>query len=331
MNPKDVQRPDDILSAADAMLKSRPIEPITKREDGTPPARAQDPGHATLEGTPEDPAAAPEGEPDVEGDPAVDGDPTADPLAERERSLSEKEAQVAKRIADAEANFRKILENPDEYSKTRRELGLEPAPAPTPAQPAGPDPIENPDAWRYRRLQMYQRENVRANAGWTPDAMQEGVERDLIEARDRLYHDRLAKMEQRFTQREQQEQAAAAGARAAQEQAALERQMEPVLRAAYPNGVPPDAKEDIDAHLALARARGQQPDIAAIVAKVSGRAKTQISRYVQNKRALSAGAGASRSQGGQSPAPVSIVKKLPATLDSITKLGDMLAEGQLKR
>lgn len=327
MDPKDVARPSDIMMAADTLLHAKPIEPITKPGTEPDPAKPADPA---------EPA-----EPAIDDAPAIDGQPAPDdadqalndPLKARADELARREAAFEEAQKRANAEMERIFKDPNEYERARRELGLvddETAKPVTPAKPAGPDPIENPDAWRYRRTQAYTKAARERKADWTAEQIEDAVEQDLRDARDAVYQSKIQEIDQRLSKREQAEQQTAAAARASQAKAALDAALAPLLASAYPKGVSPDAREQIDAFVALARERGQKPDLAAIVARVSGAPRKIVTDYVNQKKTMNNGSNAARGSGSSSPAPVSIIDQLPATLESIGKIGEMRAAGKLK-
>lgn len=327
MEAKDVTRPGDILMVADTMLHAKAL-PTLPPDPATPPAPAGDDAAPQPEGAP-----APADAPAPEGDaPAADAAEAAlsDPLLTRAQALAASEAAFEERKRLADESFARVLKDPKEYERTRRELGLaEPEPA-APVVPEGPDPFGNPDAWRYQRTQAYQRHGKRSGQAFTLAQINEAVERDLVEARTTAYQDQITALNRRLDERDRRDGELTAAARTRLEADASEKALQPFLTAHFPKGVSPEQREDVDAHVALARAKGQKPDYAAIVAKVSGRPKAVISTYIGQKKAQAAGTQPTVSKGAGTPAPTSIIDRLPATLESIGKIGAMRAEGKIR-
>lgn len=323
MEIDNVTSPTDILAAADTLLNAPPKEPeaAPAAEPAAPPADVQAEGET-------EPVAAPAAQPEKAPEEAA----LTDPLAERQRQLDLKEAAFNERERLAREGVERLLRDPEQYKQARKELGIDddqPKPSARPAASA-PDPIENPDAWRYRRTLVYEQHAERTGADWTPAQIREGVERDLREARDAVYIDKLNAVEKRIAQREAQERETLAQTRSRMEQEAVDKAMAPHLAAHFPRGVTPEAREDIDAHLALARAKGGKVDVGAIVAKIAGRTKAVVGGYVQAKRNLAAATGATNSRGAQAVAPSNPIDNLPADVDSIKKIGELRATGRVK-
>lgn len=320
----EASRPDDIIKYAEDRLNAQRPEPKEKPE----PTPQADPVTEPEAPETKEPAADPD---DAAKSQVTDADRAlADPLAERQRELDARESAFNERERLAREGINRLLADPNEYARARKELGIETPEADDP-RATGPDPFKNPDAWRYQQTLAYQRLAERDGKTWTAPQIREAVERDLGETRAELYANRLDRIERAEQERERQGRETVAQHKARMDADAQEKALGPLMTAAWPKGVPSEARENVDAHIALARARGQKPDLAAVVAKVSGLVQSTVKTYIAGKKDLAARTQAAASRGsGETPAPVNPIDRLPATLDSITAIGEMRAGGKIR-
>lgn len=343
MDKDDVMDPGDIAAAAAAMRSGvqTTIEPAAKPEPsgGTPDPEPAEPAPATPDG---EPAPAADPSPDsTEDEPKRDAQSDWDAeMKRREADIEAREKTLKEERTLAESNIRHLLENPDEYTRVRKELGLEAAPAASPApkpeakpadaKPAGPDPLDNPEMWRLSRILAYQRYFEAKPADERPSLadIERAADNDLLSFQLKATNERTKKLEAQIAARDAADRDKVASAQKAAAVDAVKRELAPLIKQ-YP-GLEEDA-EDIEAAVHYARSRGGNPNLAAVVKRFADKNATVIKRYADSKKKLAAGAAPAKSAGGgSSQAPSSAVTELPPTTQSIMELARMGKSGQLK-
>lgn len=319
---ENADNPDDIVAAAAAMREAapepeKPAEPESKPEPEKP---AEEPA---VEGEPAE-------EPAVEEEPR-DAKAQADWDAERAKLLGEveeKKRDLDERERLANERIKKLLEDEAEYKKVREELGIKPK-APAEAQPAGPNPVDDPEGWRIARERQYRahfrKEGKVLGRDVDPDALEEVIEQDLLKFQLKETNRRQAELNRQLRERDERDQARASEAAAQREAKELEAKLTP-LYDQY--GIKAEDHEEIEDAIAGAVRRGREINLEGIVRKIAEREKRTIKKYVDNKKTLAAGSQVARSSGGgQAPTPRSPFEELPASPESILEGARRLREG----
>lgn len=328
MDETNVQSTDDILAAADARLNA-PIEPITKKV--VEPART--------EAAPEEPETEEESTEEDEPEPETEEESSLEVDGERLTSSQirqlKKDATRAKDLDETRRAAEYLLQHPEEYARVRREHGLEPAPAPEPAKPtapAGPDPVDDGDRWKYLRFNQYVAYLQQHGQTATPEAIAAQVEKDHSEARTNRMHEIL--LEERAERKKQaaETERQQAGWRQEQEAHAIARTLTPLFQK-YPEAATPDGQEEVEARIIRAVHLGHAVDYEAIVKAVhtrnGGAAQTAVKKWVSQKKAMAAGAGPAVARGGSAQGSKAKLRDtMPADISSISAYAEMKDRGE---
>lgn len=327
MDADKVQSADDILAAADARLNA-PAEPAAPATP--PPSGDGDPGDEDAGRGSRD--VAPDGEPSGRRE-----EPTFEVDGERFTASQIRQMRTnSQRVSEAERATeaaRYLLQNPQEYERVRRENGLaspanaSPA-APEPTRPAGPDPLNNAEAWKLARYHQYVDHLARNGQSATPQQIMAAVEADHREARN----DRLVEMinEDRQARERQAQETERQQAQWRQDQEAVQiaRTLGPLFER-YPEAATPHGQEEVEARIIRAVHLGQPVDYEGIVRGVHDRGRATIKDYTQRKQNLATGTGPAVNRGGSAQGTrQKLQDKLPADVSSLSLYAEMKERGE---
>jgi hypothetical protein len=324
MDETKVASSDDILMAADERLHA-PIEPITKKI--SPAARSAPAESETV--TEDEPGESEEGK---EGD-----EPEASYEIDGERltaSQIREARQHATRVREAEDAIRTsqyLLQHPEEYERVRREHGLAPATAPAPTErPAnrGPDPVEDPNGWKYARFNQYIAALQQRGQTATAEAITAQVEQDHVHARtDRMHEQLMEERQQRARDRQEQEKAQAQW-RQDQEAQQIDRTLTPLFKK-YPAAATQKGQELVEALIVRAIHLGRPFDYESIVREVSETRKGIIREYSQAKKAMASGTSVASGRGGSAQGTrAKLADTMPADVSSISEYAERRSRGE---
>lgn len=321
MDADKVASADDILAAADARLNA-PTEPTAKSKAAGIPRSERSESESVTEGEPE------EGEEET-----TDEEPSIEVDGERLTASQVREARsTTARIREAEEAIRTsqyLLQHPEEYERVRREHGLAPAPTPPPAPVnRGPDPVDNPDTWKYARFNQYLDALRQRGQTATTEAIMSQVEQDHVHARTNRMHEQLMEERQeRQKDRERQVQQQAQW-RQDQEAAQIDKTLTPLFKK-YPEAATPKGQEMVEALIVRAIHLGRAFDYESIVKGVHEQNRGVIRDYSQKKKAMAAGTAVAAGRGGSAQGTrAKLYDTLPADVSSISEYAERRSRGE---
>lgn len=323
MDADKVASADDILAAADSRLHAA-IEPVTKPKPG---------GASRSE--PSESESVQEGEPEEGDDAAADEEPSIEVDGERLTASQIRQGRaVQARIEEAEQAIRTsqyLLQHPEEYERVRREHGLVPAPAATP-NPApvnrGPDPVDDPDRWKYGRFNQYVAALQQKGMTATHQEITAQVEQDHVHARTNRMHEQLLEERQERQKDKERREAEQAQWRQDQEAAQIDRTLTPLFKK-YPEAATKEGQKMVEALIVRAIHLGESFDYDAVVRSVHEQNKGVIRDYSLRKKAMAAGAGAASGRGGSAQGTrAKLSDTLPADVSSISEYAERRSRGE---
>lgn len=330
MEPTEVVSVDDILAAADTKLNAPAEKPVAKPQASPDPDPEPEP--SAPDGEPAGEKAPPEGEEPEDGEPA--GEPSIDvdgeKLTPQQIRQLRADAQMGKQQEQDRLAAQYLIDHPEEYERLQRERGARPrAEKPAePQQPAGPNPLDNPQGWKYDRFNQYVAYLSSQGKTATPDAIAAQVELDHVAARtEQMHADMMADRASRAEERAQVERNQAQW-RQDQEANQIAQQLRPLF-AKYPNAATPEGQKDVEAHIIRAIHLGEPVNYEAIVKRVHGSSAAAVKTWADKKKAMAAGTGVASGRGGSAQGSrQKLVDRLPADVSSIMEYAERAGRGE---
>lgn len=333
MDAKGVNSTDDLMAAADAQLHA-PIEPITKKVAPVlPREELSSEAESTSDPRSEEAAESVDGGERAESSARSAFEVDGESFTPEQIRQMKKDAQLVKDADQARKAAEYLLQHPEEYERVRRERGMQspesaPKPPEQPATPKGPDPVDQPQAWKYARFEQYVRELNRQGKQATSEQIAEAVEQDHVHARTDRMHEILVEERHQRAEEAKRVDKERAQWREEQEAASIARQLGPLFQK-YPEAATAAGQEEVEARILRAVHLGQPVDYERIVQTVHNRSMDAVKSYSQRKRAMGESMAPASGRGGaaQGSRP-KLSERLPADVSSIMEYASRAERGE---
>lgn len=324
IDPENVSSLEDMGVATEAYIAK--AEAGESEPDPKPPEQPPLPGK---EAPPQVPATDPDGE--AEPTPVEDPAATPDPEAEEEAEVEldgEKLTKTELRALLAESKARATADKERDRVRLEERLALlekERAGKQEDAPPPLINPIDEPHKWAHARENQWERFLQERGQAVDWNQIRSRVMGELQNAQQQEERRRITVMRQEI----EQERAAASAEREAR---TIASQLDPLYRK-YPHAATPDGRQEVQARLLLAAKTGGDVNYEAVVKQIHDREASRDMRAVRNylnkKKVLASATAPAATRVGSAAAPRSKADELPATLESLTVLGELAANGKV--